>query len=106
MKNTKPLSLASLLLAGMLAGSGTALADNLAPDHGLDHGPRVTAQNPVEEAHDSGINMAHREAAVPGISLAPAAGVDALEHRAAAEVTVDTRTAYHDVAPLAPSAGV
>lgn len=106
MKTTKTLSLGSILLAGMLAVSGTALAGNIAPDHGLDHGHQVPPLDPVKEAHDSGINLAARQAPTPGISLAPAAGVEGLEHRASTKVLVDTRTDYHDVVPLAPAAGV
>jgi len=101
MKTTKTLSFASLLLTGLLAASGTALASSIAADHGLDHGRQV-----VTTLNDAGINLASRRAPAPGLSLAPAAGIDALEYRASAAVLVDTRTNYRGMAPLNSAAGI
>ncbi|WP_163647583.1 hypothetical protein [Modicisalibacter sp. 'Wilcox'] len=102
MKTTQTLSFGSLVLIGLLAASGTALASSIASDHGLDNGQRVTA-TPL---NDAGINLASRRAPAPGISLAPGAGIDALEYRASAAVLVDTRTNYRGMAPLNSAAGI
>ncbi|WP_136067409.1 hypothetical protein [Modicisalibacter radicis] len=108
MKSVKSLSLTSLFLASALAFSGAALAQpsSLVPDHGLDHGHQVPPAYPAQDVRNTAINLDSQTAVVErNVSLVPDSGIDARQHRAAAEVRVDTRTAYH-VSPLVSDGGV
>lgn len=108
MKSVKSLSLTSLLVASALAFSGTALAQSssLVPDHGLDRGHQVPPAYPAQDVRNTDINLDSQSTVVErGMSLAPDGGVDAKQHRAAAEVRVDTHTAYR-ANPLVSDSGV
>lgn len=106
MKRATILPLASLLLTGALAVSGSAMASNIAPDHGLDVGHQVPPLNPVAETHDAGINLGDGTSVVNSEhALAPASGIEAKQYRRHDSGPAAHRTAYN-VDPLVSDGGV